>query len=445
MAHRLDTPDALLAHVAACLARIGEGGRVCLAYSGGLDSTVLLDLLARLRGPRRFALAAMHVHHGLSPRADEWAGFCEREAARLAVPLRIERVHVDRDDPRGLEAAARAARYAAFAREAAEFLILAHHLGDQAETVLLQALRGTGLKGIAAMGEARAVGGALWLRPLLGVPRQALERYAQARSLQWVEDETNELTAFDRNFLRHEAMPMLERRFPQLRSSLARLARHAASADELLEALGREDAGEDAAREGLALERLQALSPARRANALRQFLAAHALAMPSEARLADMLRQLLASRDDARVLLPHDERALVRHHGRIVVDPLPRAEPWTVPWRGERIVALGAGRGEIRFADSEGPAIALARAAEPAWRFAPRAGGERLRLDRSRPTRTLKNLLQEHRVPMWRRGQLPLLFHGERLVWVPGIGIACDYRAMPGERGLEPAWLPPGG
>jgi tRNA(Ile)-lysidine synthase len=443
MAHRPETPDGLLAHAGARLARVREGDRICLAFSGGLDSSVLLDLLARLRGPRRFALAALHVHHGLSPRADEWAAFCERAAARLAVPLRIERVHVDREDARGLEAAARAARYAALSREQAKFVALAHHLDDQAETVLLQALRGAGLKGISAMGEAKVVGAATWLRPLLRVPREALQRYAQARSLEWVEDESNELTAFDRNFLRHEALPMLARRFPQLRESLARLARHAASADELLESLGREDAGEDAMRAGLAVERLRALAPVRQANALRQFLAAHTLAMPSEARLADMLRQILSSRDDARVLLPHDDRALVRHQGRIMVDELPRAEPpWTVRWRGERVIALGAGRGEVRFADSDGPAIDLARTAEPAWRIAPRAGGERLRLDPSRPTRTLKNLLQEHRVPVWRRGELPLLFHGEQLVWVPGIGIACDYRAAPGKRGLEPAWVP---
>ena len=444
MAPRLDSPGELLAHTRARLAPVREGGHICLAYSGGLDSSVLLDLLAQLRAPMAFDLTALHVHHGISPRADEWAEFCEREAALLCVPLRIERVNVDREDPRGLEAAARRARHAAFSREAAPFLALAHHQDDQAETVLLQALRGTGLKGLAAMGEARRVNASTWLRPLLQVPRAVLVNYARARAIRWVDDESNELTTFDRNFIRHEAVPLLGRRFPQWRDSLARLARHAAAADEMLDALARDDAGENAVHDGLAVERLRRLPAPRQANVMRHYLAGQGLAMPSEARLAEMLRQLLAARDDARVLLAHDGRALVRHHGRIVTDAPSPAEPsWIVQWQGERVVALGGDRGEVRFGESGEPAICLTRTAQPAWHFAPRSGGERLRLDPARPTRTLKNLLQEGRVPAWRRVRLPLLFHGVRLVWVPGIGIECEYRAAPGERGLAPAWVPP--
>jgi tRNA(Ile)-lysidine synthase len=440
MAAREPLPEGLAARVGRRLAaHVRPGQSVCAAFSGGLDSTVLLDLLARLRGEAGFALTAMHVHHGLSRNAERWAGACAAFAQSRGVPLAIERVTVDRAHPAGLEAAARAARHAAFARARTDFVALGHHRDDQAETVMLQALRGTGVKGLAAMGEARAAGGAVWLRPLLDERREVLLAYAREAGLDWVEDESNELTAFDRNFLRHEVMPILERRFPHYRESLARLARHAASASGLLEALAREDSSRIAEGDGLSAAGLEALDPARRANVLRHFIASHGLAMPGEARLADMARQLVAARDDARVLLLHGGRALVRHRGRVAVEDVPPRVAWDVAWRGERVVALGDGRGEVRFDEVAGEGIAADRVAGGRWHFASRAGGERLRLHERGPTRTLKNLLQEHAIPVWRRPRLPLLFDGDRLVWVPGIGIAADYLASPG---LLPTWHP---
>ncbi len=443
MAAREHPPQSLQARVGRRLAaHVPAGSRVCAAFSGGLDSTVLLDLLARLRESHGFVLTALHVHHGLSRNADRWAAACEAFAAARGVPLRIERVQVERGHPSGLEAAARVARHAAFARCGAEFLALAHHRDDQAETVLLQALRGTGVKGLSAMAEARAASGAVWLRPLLDERRETLQEHAREAGLDWVEDESNELVAFDRNFLRHEVMPVIERRFPQYRETLARLARHAASASELLEALGREDAARLADGDGLSASGLEGLDPPRRANVLRHFLAARGLAMPGDARLADMARQLAGARDDARVLLLHGGRALVRHRGRILVEQAPREAGWEVAWRGEREVALGEGRGAVRFDEVAGQGIALARASSGRWRFASRAGGERIRLRAGGPSRTLKNLLQEHAVPVWHRTRLPLLFDGDQLVWVPGIGVAADYRPAAASPGLLPAWHP---
>lgn len=454
MAQRFASPDELLAHVAGRLAaHVRRGEAVCAAYSGGLDSTVLLDLLARHRESMGYTLAALHVHHGLSAHADDWARHCERFAAGLGVPLRVERVVVDRGDPSGTEAAARAARHAAFAGAGADFVALAHHRDDQAETVLLQALRGTGIQGLAAMGEARPLrgpGGAhaarlgrgtVLLRPLLDVPRAALAGYARARGLAWVEDESNALTAFDRNFLRHQVLPLVAQRFPQYRESLARLARHAAAATSVVANLAEEDARRIADGNGLAADKLGALGPARGANVLRHFLAAHDLAMPGEARLADILRQLVAAREDARVLVRHGGRAIVRHRGRIVVEAVPVGAPdWDLAWKGERILPLGEDRGEVRFEEAAGDGIAVARVATGHWHFAPRAGGERMRLWPNGPTRTLKNLLQEHDVPIWHRQHLPLLFEGDQLVWVPGIGVAADYRPAAGAAGLVPTW-----
>ncbi len=444
MVVRLASPEGLADRVAHRLAaHVRPGQSVCAAFSGGLDSTVLVDLLARARGEAGFTLTALHVHHGLSRNADHWAEACAAFAGSRGVPLAVERVTVDRNHPAGLEAAARVARHAALVRCGADFVALAHHRDDQAETVLLQALRGTGVKGLSAMAVARPAGATVWLRPLLDERREALLAYANQAGLDWVEDESNDLIAFDRNFLRHEVMPVLERRFPQYRESLARLARHAAAAGDLLEALAREDAARITEAGALSAAGLERLDAARRANVLRHFLAAHGLAMPGEARLAEMARQLAGARDDARVLLRHGGRSLVRHRGWVAIQELPGdAAGWEVAWRGERVVSLGEGRGVVRFAEAAGEGIALERVAGGRWHFAPRAGGERIRLREGGPSRTLKNLLQEHAVPVWRRHRLPLLFEGERLVWVPGIGVAADYRALGAAAGLTPDWRP---
>jgi len=439
-------PEGLAARVGRRIAaHVARGQSVCVAFSGGLDSTVLLEILARLRGDAGFALLARHVHHGLSRNADRWAEACAAFARSRDVPFSVERVSVERGHPAGPEAAAREARQAALSRSGADFVALAHHRDDQAETVLLQALRGTGVKGLSAMAPARQAGGTVWLRPLLDEPREALAAYARRYQLDWIEDESNELAAFDRNYLRHEVMPALERRFPQYRDSLARLARHAAQASALIDAVAGEDCARLADGDGLSAAGLAALDPARRAHVLRRFLADRGLAMPGAARLSDMERQLTGARDGAQVLLRHDGRAIVRHRGRIIVGEIPREAPaWDVAWHGESVLALGDGRGEVRFAQAAGQGIAIARLAGGRWHFAPRAGGERIRLREGGPSRTLKNLLQEHAVPAWRRPRLPLLFEADRLAWVPGIGVAADFSARGADPGLLPDWRPGG-
>ncbi len=423
-------------------AHVRRGQSVCVGFSGGLDSTVLLDLLAGLREPLGIALSALHVHHGLSPNADGWARACEAFAAARGVPLRVARVAIDRGDPAGLEAAARVARHAALANAGTDFVALAHHRDDQAETVLLQALRGTGVKGLAAMAPARASGGVTWLRPLLEEPREVLAAHAKAAGLAWVDDESNAASDFGRNFIRHQVMPRIAERFPQYRESLVRLARHAAAANGLLDSLARDDAARIADAGGLPVEGLASLDEARRANVLRHFLATRGFPMPGEARLAEMARQLVSSREDARVLLRHGGRALARHRGWVVVEDIPAEAGWEVDWNGERVVVLGPGRGEVRFGEAVGEGIARERVPAGSWRFGPRKGGERIRLHAGGPTRTLKNLLQEHAVPAWSRPRLPLLFEGDLLVWVPGIGVAASHRAAPGTAGLLPTWLP---
>ena len=418
-----------------CLApRLPAGATVCVGLSGGVDSVTLLDALVQ-DGSHR--VSAVHVHHGLSPNADSWAEFCAALCKQRGVDLAIERVRVDRGAAEGIEAAARAQRYAVFARRRESHVALAHHLDDQAETVLLQLLRGAGLKGACAMPPLRRLPGSdvTVYRPLLGASRAALVAHARARGLEWIEDESNASARFDRNYLRHSIAPLLEARFPGWSERLARFARHAGSAQELLDELGRSDgAGES----GLLVN--PSLSDPRRANALRAFLWMNALPMPGETRLAEMAKQLYGARADARVRIEHAGVALVRQRDVVRIDAGRTLGGWRVEWHGEGEVDLGDGRGAVRFEPAKGRGILASLAAGTDWCFMPRAGGEKMRLDARGPTRTLKNLLQERDVPEWQRDRLPLLFKGPALVWVPGVGIAAEFACPRGAEGIFPRW-----
>ena len=433
-------------HVASRIeAAIPRGAAICAGLSGGLDSTVLLEALARVAPALGHPISAVHVHHGLSPNAQAWAASCERLCAARGVPLAVVRVDVERGSGDGLEAAARAARYAAYAARPEPIVALAHHRDDQAETVLLQLARGTGLKGIAAMPELRALPGSpvSVFRPLLALGRAALLEHARERGLPWVEDESNASARHDRNYLRLEVAPLLDARFGGWRAGAARLARHAAAAGELLEALARIDGAPERAGAGLAL--VPGLAPERRANALRAFLAIEGLAMPTESRLAEMARQLYDARDDARVRIAVGRAMLVRHRGvaHVVAGAGDSgADGWRVAWRGEALVELGAGRGAVRFSPAVGEGLAKALSGEGDWHFGERRGGERVRLAASRPSRTLKNLLREAAVPEWDRGRVPLLFRGDTVAWVPGIGVAAEFACPAGAPGIVPAWAP---
>ncbi|NDP43117.1 MAG: tRNA lysidine(34) synthetase TilS, partial [Aromatoleum sp.] len=265
--------DSVSAAVAALLgpllsARSAAGPlRVAVALSGGRDSMVLLDALARFAPTHRIALSALHVHHGLSPNADDWAAFCAGECTRRNVPLSVARVRVDRAPGQSLEAAARAARYAAFAVAGVDVIALAHHADDQAETLLLQLLRGAGPQGLGAMPTLRGGGTApALMRPLLDLPRAAIEASAAALDIQWIDDESNADTRMKRNYLRHEVAPRLAAAFPGFPATLARAAGHQAEAAMLLDdlaGLDARDAVADDPQHGLTLDRrtLTALSP----------------------------------------------------------------------------------------------------------------------------------------------------------------------------------------
>lgn len=415
--------------------------------SGGLDSAVLLDILCGLSASLGFRLSALHVHHGLSPRADAWARFCAELCRARGIDLTVVPVTVDRASGQGLEAAARAARYRVFAQADADWVVLAHHRDDQAETLLLQLLRGAGPAGLAAMPVASAPrpgAGARLLRPLLSVPRRALEAYARGRGLAWVEDEGNADLKRDRNFLRHRVLPLLRERFPAAGETLARAAGLQAEAAALLEALARMDGKSAVEGARLRLESLRALPPERARNLLRWFLMEGGVQPPPGARrLEEALRQLLQARRDAEVAIPLGGQVLRRYlDWAWLVAParLPENARIGIAWHGEARLALPWG-GAIELEPATGAGIDAARLQQGAVAVRLRRGGERLQPDGGRPRRTLKNLLQEARVPPWEREALPLLTCGDDVLWVPGLGVDWRYRCPPGRPGLIPRWI----
>jgi len=271
-----------------------------LGLSGGIDSVVLLHALWRMARAEAPAihLSAAHVHHGISTRADDWAAFCSACCARLEVPLRVVRVEVPRDSGEGLEGAARRLRHGVFAELDADWLALAHHRDDQAETVLLNLLRGAGLTGAAAMPPAARRGGLRLLRPLLGSGRAELESYARAHGLAWIDDESNADTRLTRNFLRHEVLTAIEARLPGSEAALARAAGHFAEALGLLDELAEQDWQQVRRGDAAQLSGLRELSPARLKNLLRWRLRQLGWQVPVTTRLDEFARQLLAAGPD---------------------------------------------------------------------------------------------------------------------------------------------------
>lgn len=277
-------------------ARLLPTERISVGLSGGCDSVVLLHLLYRLELGGR--LDAIHVHHGLSPNADRWADFCTSFCATLNLPLLVRHVEVDTETGLGLEAAARQARYAAFAETAGNCLALGHHRGDQAETVLFNLLRGAGVNGAAGMRPDRALGERRLLRPLLDTSRPEIETYAREAGLSWVEDESNNDIRFSRNFLRHDILKALVERFPSAETSLAQAADHFLEAADLLDELAAQDWQYVNEGEAAAVDRLKTMSLPRLKNLLRYRLREKGWQVPVTSRLEEFSRQLLAAAPD---------------------------------------------------------------------------------------------------------------------------------------------------
>jgi tRNA(Ile)-lysidine synthase len=435
----------LAERVAAELARhVPRGATLTLALSGGVDSVAALDILAGLAGAHPFALDCLHVNHRISPNADAWARFARAAARPYGLKCSVRLIDLAPYRRLGMEGAARAARYAAFARVRSDFLVLAQHRDDQAETVLLQLVRGAGVAGLAGMAAARATGGPTLLRPLLGAARAELEAYARERGLRWVEDESNADERYARNLVRRRVMPLLARLNPAAAANLARSAAHLAEARALTRALAALDA-RDATRDGrLSAAALARLPAARARNLLRWTIAEAGLAAPDTARLDEVLRQLVGARADAEVRIVLDGAQVRRYRDAVWLVPVQAAPPagFRARWDGRRAWHLPELGGTLRFKRTTGVGLAARALDGRPVEVRLRAGGERFQPDAGRPRRMLKTLLQERGIPPWERERLPLLYCAGKLVAVPGIGVAAGAAAAPGERAWTVSWGP---
>ena len=381
-----------------------RAGACLVGFSGGLDSTVLLHLLASDADARREGLRAIHVHHGLHADADAWAEHCQRVCDALGVPLAITRVAVDRTAGLGLEGAARDARHRAFADALGydEILALAHHRDDQAETFLLRALRGSGVDGLAAMRPWRAhANGWLW-RPLLDLPRESLLAHAREHELRWLDDPSNSDLCFDRNLLRERVLPLLRERWPHASASLARSATLSAQAADLL------DVDDTSALQlatvddsTLDIGALRFIPIERRARMLRRWIGGLGLpALPGHA--IERIEALLHAEGDARVCFEWAGARLERWrtvlHAQRVREPLPHG--WSEAWDGAATLTLPTG---------DTLSLLGASAFDQPVRVHPRQGGERIVLPQRTHSHALKHVLQDQGIPPWHRTCLPLL------------------------------------
>src|SRR5687768_7695329 len=369
--------------------QIKAGAHLTVGLSGGVDSVVLLDLLIPLSAQMQFSLSAIHVNHGISVNADKWSKFCRDLCRSRSIPLKIARLKIDREPGVSLEAAARDQRYRVFGKLKPAYVVLAQHLDDQAETLLLQLLRGAGVRGLGAMPVVRnfaaeinkqgigagtselSEGRPRILRPFLEVSRREIEDYASEHALRWITDESNDDISFDRNFLRHEFFPLLEKRFPSYRTTFMRASRHMAEASCLLDELAEADSKACIVPGKLHVEDLRNLGFLRAKNLLRYTLAQQGAILPSKIKLEEILRQMLSSRPDTKLHVIFGNTEVRCFKGEVHVRSArssrkgtsPVSE-WRLVWKGEQELAIAELGGTLKLMHRKGVGLNMQKLSE---------------------------------------------------------------------------------
>lgn len=428
-------PERLLRKLTEFADLAGTPERIVVAFSGGLDSTVLLHALRALPAVHATPLLAVHIDHGLSDESANWCRHCESFADSLGVDFVSVKVDVDKDSGRGTEAAARAARYDALRLllRAGDWLLSAHHKDDQAETLLLNLIRGSGPSGLAGIGEIRPFAAGWLVRPLLSVSRGDLQSYAGDHKLDWIDDPSNEDRQYDRNYLRHEVMPRLEARWPDVAGRLRRSALLAGEAAQLLDQLADADyRGLGERPDRLALDSLRKLPPERQRNLIRYVVRELGLPSPPATQLQSVIMDLIPARDDGQPIVQWTGAEIRRYRDQVYVLPVAPADDALVSQQlVDNRIELGAGLGELRLEPNASRGLAdaiVSRGIEVRYR----CGGEEIKPLGQTHTRKLKKLLQEEGIVPWMRERLPLLYSGGDLVAVADLWIAAGAASEPG-------------
>jgi len=409
-----------------------KASQYCIAYSGGLDSHVLLhSFAALLEDFPQLTLRAVHIDHGLQAQSQEWALHCKEICDELGIPLQVLKVEVPEDGD-GPEASARMARYTAFSENLldGEQLLLAQHADDQAETFLLQALRGSGPDGLASIPRKRTFANGYLCRPLLPCTQAQLGEYAANHMLDWINDPSNTDTAFDRNYLRNVLMPLIKERWPAAASTLSRSAKRSAAASQTLLSIAREDLELVRLRGSteLSVSELRSLPRERAYNVLRVWARQANLRMPRLQDLRQVIGNLINARDDSAGIVNVRDYEFRRHGDRLyLLPPQVKTEPfsytWEAPYNELTITEAGVTLSKQACAQQ---GIELPKGSSVNVRS--RSGGELIKLGEPAFHKAVKKLLQESSVPPWQRDSIPLLYVDDRLVAVWNIAVAVDFR-----------------
>ena len=415
-----------------------------VALSGGIDSVVLLHLLYNLQKKHHFILKATHVHHALSKNADKWVKFCEKLCAKLFIPLDVHYIKLPQKKSLGIEGEARRLRYEKLLQSKSNLIVLAHHADDQAETFLLQLIRGAGVKGLSSMASFDA-SKKLW-RPLLNTSRSDIEIHAKKHKLKWVEDESNLNIDFDRNFIRHKILPIIKKQFLHIIKVISRSASHLAEAQTLLNELAIIDLKKclesETSKYKLKVNYLNKLSMYRAKNLLRYWLEINDQLMPSKDLLDELLRQVLTAKKDAELKIEltkdyeirryKDEIYLVKKNKNL-------KKNYEIIWQGESEILLPDNT-TLEFTKVKGKGISFSKLKNSKLVIMNRKIGESLKLNANRPTKNLKHLFQESNMPPWIRDGLPFVYCDKELIMVPSLGISSAFQVSPHEIGLKIQW-----
>jgi len=423
---------------------VSQKKRIWVAYSGGVDSHVLLHaLLAAQNNFPQLDIKAVHVHHGLNSSADHWVRHCEAMCQYYQIDCEIKKVNIECHAGESLEAAARIARYQVFQSliKADDLLLTAHHLDDQAETCFLQFLRGSGLKGLAAMPHRVKFYAGHLVRPFLNVSRLDILQYAKQNHLEWIEDDSNHDVRFTRNFLRYEIMPLLKKRWPNMAETIMRVSQHTAESDQLLMELAQQDIeniqGDDA--HILWIDSLKKISYARQKNVLRFWIARMGFVLPSTVKLNQIIDEVLCARSDAMPLVKWKGAEIRRYQNQLyLLKPQEGFEQNArIVFSANESLTLPGTLGRLSLKKTRGKGI-HSKWLEKEMFVTFRQGGESCCLVGRKGKHILKKLFQEWKVPVWQRNRIPLLYIENELAAIVGYTVCEKFSVNKDEEG----WLP---
>ena len=415
---------------------------ILLGFSGGLDSCVLLHLLSQMQAEFHFKFKAIHIHHGLSSSADDWLNFCKKKCKSLGIKLYEVKVKINKKSSLGIEGEAREFRYEAIKKKQKDIVVLGHHQNDQAETLMLQLLRGAGLKGLAGMPEFDEKR-KFW-RPMLNIKKELLEKYVSENNIEYIEDESNEDINFDRNFIRKKVLPLIESRYPASIETISRSATNISEGHQINELLALDDSKNIMSDDGshLLIENLNKLPNLRAINLIRWWLSFNDLLMPSKKNVEELFRQVkLIKKDTSLNLKISNDRSIRAFDDKLLIVSIMNDLPsYNFKWAGQEEIEL-PNKSKLHFVKTKKGGLSLSKLGAKSLYIKSRTGGEKLKSFPDQPSRSLKYLFQKADIPHWERDQVPLVYANEQLVAVPNLGVQYEYQSKVGEVGYQIKWL----